>query len=616
MKSRTSFFNPAISKNLLKRFWPLWLAYFLILLLVPLSMVNRLRSFHAGYDLTPGLNFFLANWMEPAIFLSLFIGILTAMAVFGFLYNTRSCGLMTSLPVTRTCLFSTCYLTGLLPLLAADLLTALITSCFCRIGRLECGTLATVFGMLILSNLFFYGFACFCAMLTGNVLVLPLVYLLLNFAVVVFEQSARDVLSQIIYGMSSKSSKLVFLSPSLYMFHKYTVMYAEWPERVTISGVDTFAVYAAAGLVFTVAAWRLFLRRRMETAGDSVAVRILKPVFICCMAFGSAFVLTDILWDALNVSLNGRPAAGVILLMMLLSSAFGFFAACMITDKTLRVFREHGKGCLICAVVVLLFIGACEYDLFGFEKWVPTADEVESVSFGDAYQCTEPETIQAVLNLHRNLIDNKDWHETAYNMRGEYLVQNEDGYYTSRNLYLSYRLKNGKQVWRGYRVFAGSQQMENPDSDIRLMEELYNMREAVEQRCSTVYPMLPENIAQASLHVDRVDSTGELQQDNVTLTPEELVDLWTNAVLLDVAEDHFGKICFFEADREWQKTDVGLVFMLVNDTEDYFRHGGRSEQMDWHEYQLTTDASHTLSWILEHKGLVPEVSELNMFGVG
>ena len=616
MKSRTSFFNPAVSKNLLKRFWPLWLAYFLVLLLVPLSMFNRLSSFRAGYDLTPGLNFFLANLIEPAVFLSLFIGILTAMAVFGFLYNTRSCGLMTSLPVTRTCLFNTCFLTGLLPLLAADVLIALVTSVFCRIGRLESSTLATAVGILMLSKLFFYGFACFCAMLTGNILVLPLIYLLLNFAVVLFEQSARDVLCQIVYGMSTGICKLEILSPPLYMFDMYNVMYEEWPERVKILGLSTFAAYAAVGLLFALAAWHLFLRRQMETAGDSVAIRILKPAFVGCMTLGSAFVLTDILWDILNVTLNGRSAAVAILLMMLLGAATGYFVACMIADKTLRVFGDHWKGCLVYSVVILLFIGVCEYDLFGFERWVPAADEVESVSFGEAKHCSDPETIQAALDLHKSLVDNKDWQETAYNMRGEYLVQNEDGYYTSRNLYLSYQLKNGKSVWRGYRVFGGSREMEDPDSDIRQMEDLYNLQEVVEQRCSTVYPMLPENVAQASLHIDRVDSNGEIQQNNVTLTPEELIDLWTNAVQLDVAEGHFGKVSLFEADRGWQKTDVGLVFMLVRDTETFFRQGGNSEQMEWHEYQITTEASHTLSWLREHKDLIPEPSGLNMFGVG
>ena len=43
--------------------------------------------------------------------------------------------------------------------------------------------------------------------------------------------------------------------------------------------------------------------------------------------------------------------------------------------------------------------GVFEYDLFGYEKWVPKADEIESVSFGDVYDLSEPETIEAVLAL-------------------------------------------------------------------------------------------------------------------------------------------------------------------------------------------------------------------------
>ena len=616
MKSRTSCFNRAIAKNLLRRFWPLWLAYFLLLLLVPLSLLNSLRSFRPEVNMTPGLNFQLAGFCEPMFFVSFFAGLLAAMAAFGFLYNSRSCGLMTSLPVTRSCLFVTCFFTGILPLLAADLIVAFLTALFCYGGYLEGSTLVTAFAMLMLSKLFFYGFAVFCAMLTGNVLAFPLIYFLLNFAVVVAEETVRELLAMILYGMPSGGSKLSFLSPLVYMVHQYTVMYVEWPERVKILGLETVAVYAAVGLVLAGLAWRLFLRRRMETAGDTVAIRALKPIFIFCMTFGSAAVVAAALCAVLNFSLVGRPAAMVLLLMMLFGAVLGYFAANMIVDKSLCVFRGHGKGCLVSLAILVLTVGACEMDVFGFETWVPEADEVESVSFGDVYGLHKPESIADVLELHRSLIANKAFHESAANSHGEYLAVSDEGALVSRNLYLTYHLKNGKTVMRGYRVLGGKPEMADPDSDISRMEEIYNIPESRDLRCSTVYAMRPENVAQASLHVDRIDSNGEVTQDNIRLSPEELIDLWENAVLPDVAEGHFGHCTLFESERDWQRVNVGLSFMLVEDAETFWRQGGDSGQMEWHDYQITTDSVHTLEWIREHTGLEPEPTILNMFGAG
>ncbi len=616
MKSKTSCFNPTIAKNLLRRFWPLWLAYFLLLLLIPLSLFNRLRSYRIGLDMSPGLNFLLASYGEMMLFLSLIAGLLAAMAVFGYLYQNRSCGLMTSLPVTRTCLFFTCFLTGLFVLLGTDLVVMLITALYCLAGYLNFGTLLAAFGLLMLSTVFFYGFACFCAMLTGNLLVLPLVYFLLNFAAIIIDQNTRFLLCRLLYGMSSGISRLPFLSPLVYMVHKHNVVYAEWPERVHILGLGTVAVYAAIGMGFALLAWRLFWKRRMETAGDTVAIRVLKPVFVCCMAFGTAIVLTSVLFDLLNLTINGRPAALVLLLMLLFGALIGYFAARMLIEKSFRVFRGHWRGFLICAAVIVLLVSACEWDVFGYETWVPKAEEIESVSFGDVHELSEPETIEAALKMHQSLIEHKDWHETAANSRGEYVSSTEDGYQVSRNLNLSYQLKNGKTVWRGYRVFGTNKELETPSSDLMRMEELFNLPECMKKRCTTVYPMNPENVAQAYLHVERGDASGEIHQDSIRLEPEELIALWTNGVLPDLAENHFGHSSLYGTNGTWEKTDVGLNFVLVEDAESFYREGGNSEKMEWHEYQIGADAVHTIDWIREHTGIEPEHSDLTLYGIG
>ena len=156
MKSKTSCFNSGIAKNLLRRFWPLWIGYLLILLLIPLALYSRLQSFDPGTDLSPALDLTLGNTFQPIVLLSFLISILSAMAVFSFLYNTRSCGLMNSLPVTRTSLFFTSLLTGALSLLAADVLACGVTALLCLSGFLKVGSVLVLFAVLVFSKTFLY----------------------------------------------------------------------------------------------------------------------------------------------------------------------------------------------------------------------------------------------------------------------------------------------------------------------------------------------------------------------------------------------------------------------------------------------------------------------------
>ena len=322
---------------------------------------------------------------------------------------------------------------------------------------------------------------------------------------------------------------------------------------------------------FALLAWWLFKRRKMETAGDTVAIPVLRPVFVYCMTFGAAFVLADLLNDMLNLELSGRAMTLTLLLFMLLGAVLGYFLARMIVEKSFRVFRGHWKGCLISLAVIVLVIGACELDVFGFETKLPSADEIESVRFNTLDSLREPETIEEVLELHQNLIANKDWHETAQNSRGESLEVSDEDICVSRNLYLCYHLKNGKTLWRGYQIFGDTREMADPDSDICRMEEILNMPESIALRCTTAYPMEPENVTLARLTVMREDPNG-YYQENIILTPEELIDLWTNAALHDVEEGHFGRTELFPADRGWQKTNVGLNFILVKDAEEFLAH--------------------------------------------
>lgn len=124
MKSKTSFFNKAVFTNLQKRIWPLWCLYFAFLFLTVDAPFLRVND-PSGRRLAQLAGESILGNLSSEIFVGAAGACLVALLVFSYLYQTRSAGMMASLPVSRSSMFITSYLSGLLPVLACQLLAYL-----------------------------------------------------------------------------------------------------------------------------------------------------------------------------------------------------------------------------------------------------------------------------------------------------------------------------------------------------------------------------------------------------------------------------------------------------------------------------------------------------------
>ena len=94
MRSATLYFNGTLYRKTLARFWPLWAGYGVIwLFFIPLNMLNMYFNRYSNSPpyrrmLDQALN--LPEMATFGLFLAGFFAILCAMAVFGYLYNSRS----------------------------------------------------------------------------------------------------------------------------------------------------------------------------------------------------------------------------------------------------------------------------------------------------------------------------------------------------------------------------------------------------------------------------------------------------------------------------------------------------------------------------------------------
>ncbi|MBQ6466286.1 MAG: hypothetical protein IJJ43_08470 [Oscillospiraceae bacterium] len=597
MKSKTSFFNAGVSRSLLRRFWPIWAAWFGVLLLaLPVNLASKAQEMSeyalrtSWEEAVAGMDLSVAQAGMATVFLSAFAAVIAAMAMFHYLYQSKSCGMMNSLPVKRETMFCTAWLTGLVPLLLADLLAALLTALlYCTRGFLHVRALLEFFALAAMGNIAFYGFAVFCAMLTGNLLVLPAVYAVLNFTAAVAEGSARELLSTFVFGMRSGGSALHFLSPPVRLMEKLGTSWIQ-PYGYELNGLGALAAYAAAGLVLSGAALLLYKRRKMETAGDVVAIRVLKPVFKYCLCFGTALVFANVTLQLFyRAEARGLAAAGLVLGLMLIGGFIGYFAAEMLIQKTLKVFRGKWKGFAVACAVIALFVGMFEFDLTGYEKRVPAPEDVELVSLwsvGDVAELRDPALIAETTDFHRAVIENKAACEAGEGDGGAVVT-------------LSYFLNDGRELHRSYRLpEAGA---EAPDSLTRRAEALLNAREAILARAMADLAFTGEWIIDAGIDYGVPEESPEgdfFAWTGLVLTQEEAMSLYREGILPDAEAGHIGLAHLVRDETYYENIyPINISFTLRDpETEDYRKAAFRT-------FYVERDSVNTLRWLAEHTGI-------------
>ena len=297
MPSKTSYFNPALFRKNLARFWPLWGGASALGALAPLYLLAALIEegffYTAGQPLEATIGYYsILAYIVPIV--SLFYAALCALAVWSYLYNARSVGMLHSLPITRKGLFVTSLLSGLCMMLIPYAVTGALTVLVSLLAGIfePAGLLVTILGVLG-ESLFYFSAATLIVFITGNPFAFAAFYFIFHFIAAGMEWLVSELMTEFYLGVSQAYTGVAeFLSPTVFLLRKLEV-FAEyqqittpggWIENGGIQSVTLvngwlIAVYALVGVVLLAGAWALYRRRRSESAGDVVAVGWMKPVF-------------------------------------------------------------------------------------------------------------------------------------------------------------------------------------------------------------------------------------------------------------------------------------------------------------------------------------------------
>ena len=576
MQSKTSFFNRTLFRKNLSRYWPLWgFASFVGFLAPAAALVRMAQSGSMSVEplVVRQSYYYLVGDIVPII--SLVYAILCAMAVWNYLYNPRSVGMMHSLPIRRQGLFLTNLLSGLammaIPYLVAGGLGTLLFAC-CG-GFDAWGTLATVLAV-IGQSVTFFGLATFCAFLTGNIFALPVLYFLFNFLAPLGDWLCNLFARGFLFGFTADYSGSVdFLCPVVYLTQRlYVNTEMSYQEvfnvqggghsteyvitSVTLENAWLIAAYAAAGLVFLALAYLLYRRRESERAGDVVAVRVFRPVFRFGVATLSALLggrlLYALLWESFQVGDTFTPVPLAICLIV--AGLIGYYAASMLLAKSLRVFRGSAVGALCLVAACVAFCAGMRYDLFGIERRIPDQNEITQLEIylaRNTYYLTpedQPELLSGAQDLQRTLIAQKDL------IRSNYETYRHGGSSSdpdaSTNIRYIYTLKNGATVERFYTVSFARSDLSVPGSYANAMDAYVNSPALRQARLRWSDP---------EFHVEGGSFDSQSTGDYFALGTQECERLLA-AIAQDAENGNWGRYDWFEDDGTAYAMDLSFDF--------------------------------------------------------
>lgn len=442
MKSRTSFSKTALLRKDITRFAPVWGIYLLCLVMIFLSVVGVNKDEYSSHstDTLAG-----SIWVFAPI--NAAYALICALLLFGDLFKSRMCNALHAMPPRRSTWFWIHMATGLLFSFVPNLVGALVLlpSILNRWTILMWWLIAVE-----LQFVFFFGLAALCCMCVGNRLGALMIYGIVNFAAPIAAWMANNIYVPMLPTVVISTDSFGIFSPVLHLVSGIVLNQSDYFDRdfgtwmpgerisqLTYRPIGPLwqymAVLAVIGALLALLALLIYRRRKLESAGDFLAIRALNPLF--------SLIFT--VFTAALFAMFGSAMGKNYLPFLCIGVVTGFFIGQMLLRRTVKVFQ--GKTFLRFAVVsgvVALSLVSIRYDFFGIETWIPKASRVESVQVvmnGDEDQkteLTEPADIEEWLRIHDMLMD----------------LEEPAGNTSSMSICLRYKMKNGTIVQRIYRV--------------------------------------------------------------------------------------------------------------------------------------------------------------------
>lgn len=308
------------------------------------------------------------------VIMSAAMGVVAAAAGFAFANSRPACDFYLSQPISRRRLFSSCYLTGLgifaVPLIAAELLTVVVTALAGFGSVINFGTVLIGLAYQILAFLIVYNITTFWCVLCGNT-VISLLCTLYTFGILpalYYELTAYMNRYFTTYWPAGNDEDIASL---LTPFGPFVIILSN-TDCMGISWWWIIGLWSLIGMGLAAAAMFLFERRPAERAGRPLAfpkmLPIVKyPLTVCASLVGGLFfyAVTDSLgWEIFGYLLFGTVTFMVVNVL----EKFDFR----------NITKNLGKLAITYGVIALV-MAAMALGSPAFDKYMPARNSVTKI---------------------------------------------------------------------------------------------------------------------------------------------------------------------------------------------------------------------------------------------
>jgi len=575
-------------------------AYFLSNILPVLLSYNRLEN----------VILYTHGCMTGSNLLNMAIGIIggvvVSCAVFKYLHNTASMIDAHAKPLTRTQLFRGSFFAGLVMIIAPVVLTGLFY--LCVMGAHASGDLMEIMKnwgydstfdlthVLEVSNIlgwtldnilvigFTYCVACFAAILAGTAVVQALLSFVLVALPSVVYAFFLGYMSTFLYGYDGGVSLMGHLSPYAYLTSRVEYPFALVPV--------TLLVYALISVLLVFAAVAIYKKLRLENEENTIVVPYVAELLVILLTAIAVSMSMFIARSFLSID----TSVGAVIMIILATVVF-FPIFCMIADQSFRIFKGRNvKVFLIYAAVMCAVLAFTLFDVTGFEKRVPAASEVESVTVTDSNlihstikDIEDEEMVERITDLHKSIAARGEAADAEQNNP----VDGQNG--SIGGIEVIYKLNDGKTLKRNYPAIL--------PASYETYAKFYDSKAVREHECFS--EKQPVKIGQyLALSDSHIDENGDVVDVNVYKVPEKeelgLVKAANQDVRSWTAENR--KLFVYEEydptkDVYAYNIDVRVDYRLPSETttelENYVSY-----------YSFTTKDKHIAKYIEEHPDLM------------
>ena len=406
MKKMNSLFNWTIIRNNLKMYgWIGILAYGAMFFMVPLIHI-----------------------------FAIIISVLTAQAIFGYMYDRKYIDIIHSLPIKREKVFLNNFISGAIILVVPILLLGvtlvikeniimpMYSSIDYNIYFLTNDDILYWVMHTAISSIIIYTISVFAAVITSNKINQFLLSYIIMFVPVGLYICIVHIINTFSFGypeiMTPDTSVAIPIVKAV--VSRYTDF--------------EFCLYILAIIaIYTLAGW-LYKQRKSESSNKIFVLPWIESINKYVVTFFVMVILEGLLqFDNIN-----QISKSEVIIKYLVISALTYFVVEVFTKKGVGILKSY-KGYLVYVGV----LGGIIFTLnFAYSKEVPKTDDIKEIriSFYNNFDTDD--------NYLKN-IENKDLKDKILNMHKAAIVAKED---EGRNIYINYSLNNGRKMVRMYNL--------------------------------------------------------------------------------------------------------------------------------------------------------------------